>query len=570
MTVEELTTFTEGGLDWTAEPATAEFVRAQIAAHLDTLEQLPGCTLIKRNLVRAVYRLPLAGHGTVIVKRYAVRGPFDWVKYTFRATRALEEWRVGRWLDAAGIATAVPLAMAERRRPVLQDAALVTREIPDTVHLNAYVEAHLVGTPERDAWRVRLYDDLARIVRRMHDAGYVHNDLHGGNILVNGPPAEARLHVIDLHSVSRHSGGAASAGRRWFDLLKLLHSMRTCSSIEERERVCRVYEEAGSGPSGTRATELLATGGVAAELEPRLLAMERKRVRSRTRRSLERSSRHDVTRAGPYRIHHLRTLPAQAFLPAIAAHGRTLAAGGAAVLKDARKSALTRQMLTVDGVERAVIVKQYRSDRLSERLKNVVRTPRAIAAWIGGNGLLVRGFEAAEPLALVLRGRGAGLSEAFVVMEDLGDQTRLDLVALARFPGDLDAATAAQKTALVAEVARTLRRLHAQGVYHADLKAVNLFLREDRDDAGRPRARLVFADWDRVEFDRIVTNRRRVKNLAQLSASVPVCISVSDRLRFFREYARDEPKVLRNWKRWFERIIDNCRQKIVVRMEPIE
>ena len=416
---ETLDRFTERGLDWLAEPATSALVHDQVARRIDELESDAGASLVKRNLVRAVFRMQLDGFGAVIVKRYAVRGPLDWIKYTFRASRALEEWRVGRWLDEAGIATAVPLAMAERRRGVLRDAALVTREIKDSVHLNEYVEEHLMCSPARpaiDALRHALFDQLAQIVRRVHDAGFVHNDLHGGNVLVNGPPDSAQVHIIDLHSVKRYRRRTSPAGKRWFDLLKLLHSMRTCSTPAERVAMCRAYEDEGQGPSKTQVTALLASGRLSDVLETRLLAMERKRIRSRTQRSLDRSSRHDVTQRGGFRIHHLRTIPVADLLPLIAAHRESMRAGGAAVLKDARKSALTRQTLHSGGVTRSVVVKEYRCAGVAARLKNLVRRPRPIASWVAGNGLVVRGFDVAAPLALLMDGRGPALSSAFIVM----------------------------------------------------------------------------------------------------------------------------------------------------------
>ena len=562
---ELLAHFSEGGLDWTAEPATAEIVRVQIASRIHDVESIPGVTVLKRNMVRAVFRVPLDGAPDVIVKRYAVGGPVDWAKYTVRASRALEEWRVGRWLDAAGIPTAVPLAMAEERDVVLRDAALVTREIPDALHLNAYVEAHLQGDPERDRRRRTLYTSLAEIIRRMHDAGFVHNDLHGGNVLVNGPPDAARIHIIDLHSVRRFEDRDSPPARRWFDLVKLLHSMRTCSSPEERADLCRAYESGGSGPSGTRLTQILAAGQLSAELEPRLIAMERKRVRSRTRRCLEKSSKFDVSTRDGYRIHHLRSVPVEQLPALVSAHRQTLAAGGARVLKDARRSALTRQTMETPEGPRSVVVKEYRSARAGDRLKNAFRRPRAISAWVAGNGLGVRECAAAEPLALMLHGRGPGLGSAFMIMEDLGDGERLDLVALERYAHALDADERAEKRQLVDVVALTFRHLHDAGIYHADMKAVNLFLRERGDVA-----EVVLADYDRVEFDRPVSGRRRIKNLAQLSASIPICITMSDRLRFFRAYIGDEDRRRRVWKKWFERVIDDCRQKIVVRTEPIE
>jgi tRNA A-37 threonylcarbamoyl transferase component Bud32 len=555
--------FEEAGLRWLAEAPAADAVRREIAARLNAIEGIEGAELIKRNLVRAVFRVPLASGERVIVKRYAVRGVRDPVKYLFKPSRARAEWEVGRGLAEAGISTAVPLAMAERRRGVLRDAALVTREIPDTLHLNAYVEEHLEEGDSADDMRAALYERLARLVRRMHAAGFVHNDLHGGNVLVNGPPEAACPHVIDLHSVSRST--APSAGKRWFDLVKLLHSMLTCSTPAERVALCRAYEDEGGAPSGTDLTGLLVSGRLSEALEARIARMERKRVRSRTRRSLERSSRFDVSSTGPFRAHHLRAVPAAAFAALLPAHHEALALGGARVLKDARRSALTRQTLDTPAGSEPVIVKQYRLGRWPERLKNLLRRPRPLSAWVAGNGLRVRGFEVAEPLALLLRGRGVLAREAYIVMRDMGDDARADLVVLRRYAGDLDRAARDEKLRLVRAAARLFRRLHAADVYHGDLKAVNLFVSH-----GARGPRIVLADYDRVRFGATVSRRRRVKNLAQLSASVPICITLADRLRFFREYTVDDVETAKQWKGWFQAVSAECRRKIVVRMQPIE
>jgi tRNA A-37 threonylcarbamoyl transferase component Bud32 len=556
----EFAEFEASGLAWRAEAAHADVVRREVAGRLDALDRAPGVEVLKRNLVRTVLRVPLSGGERVIVKRYAVGGAADWIKYTFKPSRASAEWTIGRALDRAGVPTAVPLAMAERRRFVLRDAALVTREIAGALHLNAYVKAHL--SAETDARRAALYDDLARVVRHLHDAGFVHNDLHGGNILVNGPPEAPRLHVIDLHSVSRRARPAE--GARWFDVVKLLHSMRTCSTPAERERICRVYDETG-GPSGTRIAALAARGELSAELEPQLERMELGRVKSRTERALTRSSKFDVSRTDGLTVHHLRTVTADAIVEVLAAHDATMAAGRPRPLKDAARSALTRQTIRTAAGPASVIVKQYRCDSFADRLKNAVRRPRAVAAWMSGNGLLVRHFDAAEPLALVLRGRRALLGDAYLVMEDLGEDRRVDLVALSKFAGTLDAAARQDKRVLVSAVARLFRTLHAAGVYHGDMKAVNLFV---RDTAKGPS--IALADYDRVEFDAEVSMRRRIKNLSQLSASVAVCISHSDRLRFFREYAAGDAAATAAWKQWFRRVEAECRRKIVVRMQPIE
>lgn len=562
--------FEAGGLRWRVETDAVERVREAICERLDTLEDRPGTVLIKRNLVRAVFRVPLDDGSAVVVKRYNVRGPYDWVKYTFRESRALAEWRVGRGLDAVGVPTAVPLAMAERRDPVLLDAALITREIPDARHLNAYMEEELAAP---SVARAALLVQLAALVRRMHEAGFVHNDLHGGNLLVTGPAATAQIHVIDLHSVSwtrvDEPGPDArrrpSARRREFDLVKLLHSIRTCTTPEERGSVLVDYGRVSNPPSDLRMVVDARPDVVSDELETAIAALERKRVRSRTRRALTTSSQFIAERHVGARVRRRREVEAESVLQAVSAHRHAERHEPGRLLKDARRSALSRQTVRVDGEDVAAVVKQYRVRSLPARVKNLVRRPRALAAWVAGHGLAVRGFSPAEPLALVSGRLGPRLGDSYLVMRAYEDDQRLDLIALDRFVGELPAERRTEKRSLVAVVARTFRRLHREGVYHADLKAVNLFL-----DESATTPELVLADFDRVEFDATLPRRRRLKNLAQLSASVAICITLSDRLRFLREYLRDEPEERRRWKEWFRGVTALCERKIVVRMQPIE
>ena len=150
-------------------------------------------------------------------------------------------------------------------------------------------------------------------------------------------------------------------------------------------------------------------------------------------------------------------------------------------------------------------------------------------------------------------------------MEDLSGDERLDLFVLGRYAGPIDAARREEKRSIVRAFGRFVGRLHRAGIYHGDLKAVNVFVRWTGE--GEPAFRLV--DYDRVRFGRSVSRRRRIKNLAQVAASVAVLITKTDRLRFFLAYAW-EPEVAAgagDYGRGVERL---CRRKIVVRMEPIE
>ena len=73
--------------------------------------------------------------------------------------------------------TITPIALGERRRRgFLFDNYLITREIPEAVPLDAFVEETLPGFDEarRSRLRRRLATRLGVLTARLHDAGLQH------------------------------------------------------------------------------------------------------------------------------------------------------------------------------------------------------------------------------------------------------------------------------------------------------------------------------------------------------------------------------------------------------------
>jgi tRNA A-37 threonylcarbamoyl transferase component Bud32 len=78
--------------------------------------------------------------------------------------------------------------------------------------------------------------------------------------------------------------------------------------------------------------------------------------------------------------------------------------------------------------------------------------------------------------------------------------------------------------------------MHGKGVFHGDLKAGNILVR----DHGDAPPEILFLDLEAVRFQRRVSRRKVVLNLAQLDASLPACVSPTDRLRFLCRYGREK------------------------------
>lgn len=553
-----------GGMRWRALEPDAAWVREHLAADPGGVERLPGATVVKRNPVRTVWRVPREGGLALYVKRFSVGRLLDPVKYLLVPSRAMAEWRASLGMREAGLPAAEVVAMAERRvAGVLRGAMLAVREVPDTRELVPFLFRRWPGGGPRSGAEARarraLLRRLGALVRRLHDAGFVHPDLHGGNVLLGPGGEEPTVTIIDLHTVRRRP--SVDPGTREENLARLLHSMLTATSVADRARVLRAYE--GAAPA-------LPPGEPVRRMEVRIARLEEARIRSRTvpSRLLGPSGRFETAREGGLRWVRLRRWGAAPFREALAAHAAAAAAGGEALLKRGGRSTVTRVRVRGPEGEAAAVVKETRVRGPLDLLKNALLRPRAARSWVAGNSLWHRHVDVAEPLAVGVRGRWPLLRESFLVMEDAAAEgERLDLHALRRWgDGVPDRASGREKRLLAERAGRWAGGLHARGVYHGDLKAVNVFLRPKH---GRESFCLV--DYDRVEFGGgVVGERRRLKNLAQLAASLGAYFTRADRLRFYRAYGRRVPGAWERRREAARAVAEACARKIVVRREPIE
>jgi tRNA A-37 threonylcarbamoyl transferase component Bud32 len=462
----------------------------------------PGARLIKHNNVRTVIALPLGG-GRYFFKRYRARGALERLKQLVLGSKAEREWRMLQAFERAGLPTAEAIALGRDGRGLAQRRSyLVTREIDGVEPFIPFFQerARAGGKPE-------LLARLAALSLRLHGAGILHRDLHGGNLLVRRRGADYELFVIDLHRAS--AGTRPGPGARLRNLAFFLHSLSKVTDAADRRFFLERYAEGGGGRVGPER---------APAVEHAIGRLERRRIASRSRRCVLESSRFTVERSGELRGFRRRDLPRAELDEALARAEAALAPGrpGPDVLKR-RKPGRRTELARVRAGGRALVVKRYAPRPLP------LGPARGLGAWKAGNALLVRGVPAAEPLAFVTdRARVSWL----VMVEEPG--LRLDH-ALAR--GALEPRA---RAALGRGLAVLVGRLHREGVRHPDLKASNLLV-----EAAGGRVALKLLDYDRVRFGSgVVGLPDRAKNLAQLHASTP-SVGARARLAFLARYRRE-------------------------------
>lgn len=137
--------------------------------------------------------------------RYYVKiytGAGKWLRRLLGRSRVQAEWENLQLFRSLGIPTPPIVAYGlERTAGIFRRGALVTQEVEDTADLNSHVRAHPELLQDRQ-WVDAVIGQVADYTRRMHDAGFAHNDLNWRNILVtrHGPP---QVFFIDCPS-GRH------------------------------------------------------------------------------------------------------------------------------------------------------------------------------------------------------------------------------------------------------------------------------------------------------------------------------------------------------------------------------
>lgn len=195
-----------------------------------------------------VSRLETAtGPVEVVVKQFRNRDARDRLRRRWRGSKAAKSWRVARALLAAGLSTPEPVMLLESESEA-GPSFYVCRYLPDVVEARYLFRAANAGTEAEQFPRVdfpAFVEALGRTIRRLHEAGFWHRDISGGNILLrfrdDGKPSE--LHLVDLNRT--RAGRTPNLSERTRDLSRL-----ALFRPEHRELLLASYW--GAPPDGFR------------------------------------------------------------------------------------------------------------------------------------------------------------------------------------------------------------------------------------------------------------------------------------------------------------------------------
>ena len=502
---------------------------------LDEWKRLGRLTTVKRGPHRVVYRADLP-EGSVYVKHFLVPNFRAKARQWFRSGKGRNEGRRAAKLEAIGVPTITPVALGERRvRRFLLENYLVTKEIQDTIPLDEFVEERLpLMSPARQGkLRRDLAKTLADLTARLHDAGFVHQDFHPGNILLRvGPDDALKLAVIDLDALrvtKRLSWGDVRE-----NLALLNHYFWSRCNRSDRYRFLHAYLKARREPSAPEAR------GLSRDIELATRVWAERLWRRWGRRCWSKNKYFSKFQGKKGWAIASRDLDPSSVEAILANPDAVLDRPETSIIKDSRTALVAETTLTVKGRPTQVIFKRFNSKKRLETLLNLVRNSRAARAWQAGQHLKSRGIPTPDNLAYIVEGArgpfGRYLTRRAYLITikaepsiTLGDYAKLVL------PLASPDSRRSQIEGLTLALARLLRTLHDRAISDRDLKAANILI---VGDPSAPEVELTLIDLVGVQLMHPLPIGRRLQNLARLQISLSDVPgrTRTDALRFLRSY----------------------------------
>jgi tRNA A-37 threonylcarbamoyl transferase component Bud32 len=490
-----------------------------------------GGEVIKESKLRWAAILTLPGGRRIFFKRDKTKGWLESLKFLLLPSKARREWFIAYRLRKSNLPIPRPLGWMERVRwGWLKESYYLSEAIGSGV---SFIEDSI--KKRESFWTI----ELAKTVRKVHEAGLFHKDLHAGNFLWNGES----FYLIDLHRAKILK--VLSLKQRLWNLSQLFHSLRSAWEEEEQIKFIEKYFD-GEPVYFQKKEELLK------KIHSLMDHLQKRQWQSRTKRCLKESTEFSIKKERGVLYHHRKDFPLGHLKEVIEEHRHFVKERPLMLVKNS--SEITISILK--DRENNLCVKQFRYPHIWDRMKEQFRHSKGLKAWIAANGLRARGIPSLRPLALVEKRSWSGLKESYFLLETFENDQELDRYILKGFSHHRE------KRLFIKTFAQWLSNFHKMGLYHQDMKTCNILISKTEETWN---FRLL--DLEDVRLNERVDERRLLKNFLQLNTSTPRIMTRMDRLRFFREYIRLNP-MIKNQKGFLRQLIEESRRRGLVYVSP--
>ncbi len=214
------------------------------------------------------------------------------------------------------------------------------------------------------------------------------------------------------------------------------------------------------------------------------------------------------------------------------------------VIDDVTKSSITSVTLELQGRPMKIAAKEYLPRGGWDSLKNLFRASKARVELEFSARLVQLGVTVPEPVAAVEIRSFRRLRKSYLFTEEIVDGKCLLELMDAQEHAKLPRSRLNQ---VIEALAAAVAGAHAKGVYHGDLNASHLILKNWKDAA--PEVYLI--DFENSRLRSSVGREERVRDVGRLERSASYFLPVRERLRFLKSYIENSGGgvSLRDWTR---------------------
>ena len=474
------------------------------------------------------------------------------IKHFFHSP-AEKEWRVAQILTRKMVPTFVPLALGKPRRPGLTHrSCLISQSIDRGESLKDYLcHYHLTYPDPTGEGKKRTLIALAHFVKDLHQKGVVHQDFHWGNILVkHGEGKTIHFYLMDLHRIKIKV--RLTDKERIHNLASLNTAFVFTWSKTQRWRFLKAYA-AGDTRWEQHARYF------ARRIDALTVKMVQKQWLKRDKRYVQENKYVAPFISGPYRGFINRSFSNPEFLALLHDPDHAFSAPGSITLKDSNTTSSCSIPITLSGENNAIHIKRYNYQSSLYALKNCFRCSRGKRAWRTAHGLLARKITTPLPISFTEQRKGRLLLTSYFITRTIDHALPLSTVLqkdrAAPFPHNYS-----RKNMLLPKVAHLVRKMHARGIWHRDLKASNILVQEKVPDGET----LYLVDLDSIRIKKRLDRKEKIRDLARLNASLisTTTVSMTDRLRFLQCYLKTRKPGDRNIQDYWKAIAAQTQKKI--------
>lgn len=551
-----------GEIGWWIRPEWREILLGPLGFKLDQWAREGRVRIIKSNPQRVVYRVELP-EAALYIKHFKVPSWRETLRQWFRRGKGRNEGKRAIRLASIGVPTIMPIALGEqRKRKFLFENYLVTLEIPHTQPLDVFLEQDLPSLPasERSSLRRALAASLATLTARLHDSGFLHQDFHPGNVLVERQAdGGVSLSMIDLDALRWRKHLSWNDAQANLALLNHYFWLR-CNRADRHRFLLAYLEERRLPHPDARGFARRIEQATRAWAERLWTRWGKRGTRNNKYFQIHQQDRSWAVVSTSLDPQTVNRLLADLDAPFLDPH--------ASVVKDSRTASLVELSLPVNGRPTKVIYKRFNRKKWLDPIWALFRPTRGWRAWQSGQHLESRGLPTPRNLAFLQRQRIAGpgipcwflpLQTYLVTVRAEPAMTLLDYASLC-LPALSPSARRAALRALAVSLARLVRRMHERSLGHRDLKAANILV---EGDPFASELTLSLIDLVGVELRHPLARHRRVQNLARLHVSLSRLDGYSRTLalRFLRDYLPWASTRRDDWKALWRDIERRSQQK---------